>query len=126
MTLCQMSRAQINRRITFLAFAACAFAASMGYAADTATTAIDAAERADKLGAVGILAVGFILVTVALLTLVRLQYGRMLTVIEEASKAHRDAAVMSARVAASIEQSAIVNGRVIDTIRDCEHARRQH
>jgi hypothetical protein len=104
---------------------ACAFAAGLAYATDSASTALDAAERADRLGAVGILAAGFIIVTVALLTLVRLQYGRMLTVIEEASKAHRDAAVMSARVAASIEQSAVVNGRVIDAIKDCEHARRR-
>jgi len=121
----RFTRQQLNRRLTFCALMACAFAAGLAYATESASSALDAAERADRLGAVGILAVGFIIVTVALLTLVRLQYGRMLTVIEEASKAHRDAAVMSARVAASIEQSAVVNGRVIDAIKDCEHARRR-
>ncbi len=62
------------------------FAIGMVYASDL-PDAIGAAERIDKLGAMGVLAFGFLLSLASLAYLIKLQYGRMLTVIDKNTEA---------------------------------------
>lgn len=71
-----------NRWVYFWSIMACTFAVSMAYAAEMPSP-LDAAERVDKLGAMGVLAFGFLISLGALAYLIRLQYGRMLTVIDQ-------------------------------------------
>jgi len=120
MTMCEhYTRTQLNRRLTFCAFMACAFAAGMAYAVESVPRgAIDAAERADRLGAVGILALGFGVMTCGFLGLVRFIGGRGLIALEKSTEA-------STKAAAAMDQAALTMGRVIDAIKDCEHARRR-
>jgi len=42
----RFTRQQLNRRLTFCALMACAFAAGLAYATESASSALDAAERA--------------------------------------------------------------------------------
>ena len=110
---------QLKRRVTFFALMACAFAAGMAYAVDTVPRgAIDAAERADRLGAVGILALGFGVMTCGFLALARFAVGRGLIALEKSTEA-------STKAAAAMDQVSLTMGRVIDAIKDCEHARRR-
>lgn len=71
-----------NRWISFFVVMACMFASSMTLAVELPDAIIDAAERVDRMGAMGILAFGFILSMAGLLYLIRLQYGKMMQVID--------------------------------------------
>ncbi len=80
-----MTARMLNRRIAALGGLSCIFAAGL-VMADTINPA-DAAERIDKLGATGILAFGFLLTIAALIYLIKLQYGKMMEVLDRNSEA---------------------------------------
>ena len=71
-----------NRWVYFWSTMACSFAVTLAYSAELPSP-LDAAERVDKLGAMGVLAFGFLTSLGALAYLIKLQYGRMLTVIDQ-------------------------------------------
>ncbi len=103
------TRTQLNRRLTFCALMACAFAAGMAYSADIPY--IGEAARADKLGAMGILAFGFIIVTVSFLALVRFLVGTWLS--------------MTHKMVEAITQATTLMARMVKAAEDCEHAGRR-
>lgn len=76
-----------NIRIYVVMVVACMFAFGMVYASSDMPNPLDAAERVDKLGAMGVLAFGFLISLGALAYLIKLQYGRMLTVIDKNTEA---------------------------------------
>ena len=110
-----LTRQQLSRRITALGIISVVFAASIAMAGDLSDV-VSAADRADRLGALGILAFGFILVTGALLCLIRLQYGRMLSVLDKSAEA-------STLQIAAAKQTVEAMGRMIDTMKGCEFSR---
>ncbi len=114
------TRQQLTRRLTFCAVMACAFAAGLAYSADIpyAGEAVGIAERVQQLTAFGIMALGFIVMTTAFCVLGRYTLGKVLLALERATEA-------STKASASMDQAATVMGRVIDAVKDCEHARRQ-
>lgn len=75
-----------NRFIYFYASMSCFFAVGMACAAELPDV-LTASERIDKMSAMGVLAFGFILSMAGLIYLIRLQYGRMLTVIDKNTEA---------------------------------------
>ena len=114
MCLTTMTRPQLNRRMTALGCASILMAAGMAIAAEYPT--VDAAERMDRLGAVGLLALGFIAITAAFVTVLRFVLVRGVSVIER----NTDEIARASEIA---KQTAAINGRVIDAIKDCEYAR---
>ena len=82
-----LTSTEINRRIGVCAFIAAGFAVSLAFPAESSYDTISTAERVDKLGATGVLAFGFLLSLGALCYLIRLQYGKMLQVLEKNAEA---------------------------------------
>lgn len=88
-----------------------------GLALATEIDAITAAERIDKLGAMGVMAFGLLLSLGALVYLIRLQYGRMLDVLEKVAISNEKVAATNTAMQQSVEN-------VKRAVEECEHNRR--
>jgi len=82
-----MESRRINRWITAYLIVAGSCVAGIAYGVDSLETSTDVASRLDKMGAVGVLSFALILSLGALVYLIRLQYGRMMDVLEKAGLA---------------------------------------
>lgn len=71
----------------YVVAAACVLCAVGLAAAADLPDAVSAAERIDKLGAMGVLSFALLISLGALVYLIRLQYGRMMQVVDENTKA---------------------------------------
>ncbi len=78
---------QVNAIIYVVVFMACVSAAGLAYATEIPITPLDAAERMEKLSAMGVLAFCLLSSLGALTYLIKLQYGRMMTVIDRNAEA---------------------------------------
>ena len=81
----RLSYKEINTRIMIIGVIACIFAVGVAWSAEL--DAVSVAERVEKLSATGILTFGFLLSIGALIYLIKLQYGKMMKVLEDNTKA---------------------------------------
>lgn len=90
-----MTNEQVNRRILFglITIGICVHA--LAVFADEGL--ISAAERMDKMGSVGVLSLGLIASLAVTYRLVKLQYGKMMEIIDKNTEAHM-------RMSASLEK----------------------
>lgn len=71
-------------RITFVGMVTAIFAVGIAFASES--DILDTASKMEKMSAIGILSIGFLASLFALITLIKLQYGKMLEVIENNTK----------------------------------------
>ena len=119
----QMTNRQLNRRVTFICFIASAFAITLATAhgGSPANELITNAERMDRMGAVGVLSAGFIMSLGALAYLIRLQYGKMLEIMDRNSTTMVEARGTLVEVKSAIVD---VKGTMVDVkgaIEQCQH-----
>ena len=107
-----MTARQINKRITILFIFVVVFYAGIACAADI--DAVSTAAKIEKLGIVGVLALCLIITNAALLFLIRLQYGKMMTVIEKTADAKTTHAQAMTQLSDSLDRNTDSTNRMIE------------
>lgn len=113
-----MTARQLNRRICVGLVLLVSFYSGLALAADL--DVVSASERMDKLGAIGVLAFGFLIVCGALLYLIRLQYGKMMQVMERTSEAELKSAIAKLQLTDAVREMSVTMAEVRDVIHHCK------
>jgi len=111
-----MTLKQLKHRIIFLTICTIVGSAQLAIAADMNVNPIDAAERVERLGTIGILTFTLILSGLGNLYLLRLLGTKIISIIEKSTEAHE-------RTANATERSIIVSEKVVTAIEHCKQTR---
>jgi hypothetical protein len=111
-----MTLKQLKHRIIFLTICTIVGSAQLALAADMNVNPIDAAERVERLGTIGILTFTLILSGLGNLYLLRLLGTKIISIIEKSTEAHERTAAATERVITAVTD-------VTKTIEHCKQTR---